>query len=164
MTNRKTKARTGRSAAAPPALSQNAAAIASDLLATEATQITRTLVNKAIDGDLTALRLCVERLVPISRERALPVCIPAPEDALQITIALKAVFTGLSAGQITPGEAHKLAAILENQRKAIETLDIEDRLIALESAPPKKVDSSHIPKDLSTLPRDFGLEDPDTNE
>ena len=169
MTKKRTKPTRGRSAgpshAPAPAATPASTNLATDFLARKAFQITRRLVRGAVRGNMKALRLCIERLVPMSRERALPVRIPAPEDALQITIALQAVFAGLGTGQITPGEAQKLAAILENQRKAIETCDLEDRLIALESAPPKaKDDSSHIPDDLSTLPRDLKPQDSNPDE
>ena len=137
-------------------------ALATSLLATEAVKITRALVHKALAGNMRALRLCIERLVPISRERALPVRIPAPQDALQITIALKAVFDGLGSGKLTPGEAQKLAAILENQRKAIETGDLEERLQALESGPPPS--PHNVPDDLSNFPRDLEPDDPDEQD
>jgi hypothetical protein len=75
---------------------------------------------------MKALRLCIERLIPMSHERPLPVRIPAAQDAPQITIALQAVFDGLGAGQLTPGEAQKLAGLLETQRKAIEIAGLED--------------------------------------
>ena len=92
----------------------------------------RALVRKAAAGNLKALRLCVERLVPPTRERALPIHIPAASSAVEITLALQAIFRALGDGQLTPGEAHKLAAILENQRKAIETAELEQRIAALE--------------------------------
>ena len=92
----------------------------------------RALIRKAVTGNLRALRLCVERLVPPTRERALPIDIPAASSAVEITLALQAIFRALGDGQLTPGEAHKLAAILENQRKAIETAELEQRIAALE--------------------------------
>ena len=120
-----------------PPLAGDGGALAASHLQAEAKNITRALVRKATAGrgNIKALRLCIERLVPLTRERALPVNIPPAQDALQITIALKAVFESLGAGQLTSGEAQKLTAILENQRKAIETYDLEERLLALESAP-----------------------------
>ena len=81
---------------------------------------------------MTALRLCVERLIPVTRERAPAVRIPAVTSALGITLALKAIFTAIGNGSLTAGEAQKLAAILEQQRKAIETAEIEERIKALE--------------------------------
>jgi hypothetical protein len=140
MTKRKTKPTRGRSAGSLHTVESHSAeslregsAVASNVLATHAVQITRALVTKATAGNMNALRLCIERLVPLSRERVLPVKIPAAQDALQITVALQAVFDGLGAGHLTAGEAQKLAALLENQRKAIETSDLEERLQALES-------------------------------
>jgi hypothetical protein len=136
---------------------RDGSAAASNLLAAEAVHITRALVLKAIDGNMKALRLCIERLVPLSRERALPVKIPAAQDALQITLALQAVFDGLGAGYLTAGEAQKLAALLENQRKAIETSDLEERLRALESGSPRDIDEDRaaafddLPRQLDPL-------------
>jgi hypothetical protein len=37
-------------------------------------------------------------------------------------------------GSITPGEGQTLAALMEAQRKSVETLDLENRLAALEAA------------------------------
>jgi hypothetical protein len=162
MTKRQTKPKPGRSAGPldstashsaevhsaglhSAAYHRDGAAEASNLLALEAKEITRTLVRRAIDGNMKALRLCIERLVPFSRERVLPVKIPAAQDALQITIALQAVFEGLGAGYLTAGEAQKLAALLENQRKAIETNDLEARLQALESVPAGSRDANPDP-------------------
>src|SRR5438132_9904307 len=50
-----------------------------------------------------------ERLIPIPRERALGIKIPAAENAVQITIALEAVLQALGDGQLTASEAQKLA-------------------------------------------------------
>ena len=155
MTKRKNKFKPRRSAKSQPAATtlrcaetlRDGTAIASNLLATEAAEITRALVRKAIAGNMKALRLCIERLVPFSRERALPVKIPAAQDALQITVALQAVFDGLRAGRLTASEAQKLAGLLENQRKAIETSDLEERLQALESSPPRREDKLTMPPD-----------------
>lgn len=160
MTKRKAKPRPGRPAASPPSSQslREATAIAGELLATEATLVTRALVHKAIAGNMHALRLCIERLVPLVRERALPIKIPAAHDALQITIALQAVFDGLGAGHLTAGEAQKLAALLENQRKAIETGDLEARLEALEAGPQADTQADDPYQDL---PREIKSHEPD---
>src|SRR5438128_2238702 len=93
---------------------------AQELLQLESEHVMKALIKKALRGNVTALRLCVERLIPIPRERALGIKIPAAENAVQITIALEAVLQALGDGQLTASEAQKLAHILENQRKAIE--------------------------------------------
>ncbi len=102
-------------------------------LALDSKELMKAVMRKALAGNVTALRLCVERLLPIARERTVPVQIPRAESALQITSALAAVFDAVTSGQLTPSEAQRLAAILENQRRAIETAVFEERIAALES-------------------------------
>ncbi|SRR6266404_50488 len=117
------------------------------LLDDDGIQLMRELIRKAVAGNITALRLCIERRIPVHRERALPVRIPAAQTAVQITRALGAVLNALSEGQLTPGEAQKLAAILESQRKAIETGEFEERLNHIEEETRKR-----RPANLDTIP------------
>ncbi len=43
----------------------------------------------------------------------------------------------VAAGEITPDEGQAVAAVLETQRRAIETSQLEQRLAALEARQPK---------------------------
>ncbi|MEC5322767.1 hypothetical protein [Aurantimonas sp. A3-2-R12] len=51
-----------------------------------------------------------------------------------VTTALSCIAKAAASGQIAPSEAQSLAAIVEAQRKAIETGEILERLEALEKA------------------------------
>jgi hypothetical protein len=47
--------------------------------------------------------------------------------------ALGALVASVAAGDLTPDEGQAIAAVLETQRRAVETADIEQRLSALEA-------------------------------
>lgn len=174
MPKKRTKPSRGRSAGPSHASTPNntpaavhvGGDIATNFMAGKALQIARRLVKQAWRGNMKAQRLCIERLVPMSRERPLPLQIPAPQDAQQITVALEAVFAGLGTGQITPSEAEKLAAILEYRRNAIETHDLEARLLALETPPPPPPPPKRddLPDDLGQCRRDIEKKDPETDD
>jgi hypothetical protein len=96
--------------------------------------ITRKTIRVAKAGNETALRLCLERLIPPRKER--PVRLKLPEDvsnAEGVSNALAAVLASVAQGEITIGEAVQLASLLEMQRKTIETQEFERRLGEIEN-------------------------------
>ena len=58
--------------------------------------------------------------------------LPPVTTAAEVLDALGAVIEATAKGEVTPDEAATVAGILEAKRKAIETVDIERRVAALE--------------------------------
>jgi hypothetical protein len=102
--------------------------VAAALLAGEADGLTRKAVEFGPAGGQTAMRLCLEGLLPRSRERAVKLAMPPIESAADIAAAMKAVTAALAGGQITPGEGGKIVAMVDTFVRAIETSDFERRL------------------------------------
>ena len=84
-------------------------------------------------GDPMALRLCLERMLPPCRERAVKFALPPIESPADIAAAMKAVTAALAEGTITPGEAGRIAAMVDTFIQAIETSDFERRLQSVEA-------------------------------
>ena len=60
-----------------PVGSRNAATLAAEaLLAGESEALTRKAIELALDGDATALRLCIERIVPKRNDRPIQFALP----------------------------------------------------------------------------------------
>jgi hypothetical protein len=78
------------------------------------------------------MRLCIERILPPCRERSVKFALPPIESAADIAAAMKAVTAALAAGVITPGEAERIAAVVDTFVRAIETSDFERRLKIVE--------------------------------
>ena len=106
---------------------------AAALLAGGAEALTRKAVELALVGDPTALRLCVERILPPCRERTVKFILPPIESAADIAPAMKAVTSALAGGMITPGAAATIAAVVDTFVRAIETRDFERRLQLVEA-------------------------------
>jgi hypothetical protein len=106
---------------------------AAALLAGEAEALTRKAVELALEGDPTALRLCIERVLPQCRERAVKFALPPIESAADIAPAMKAVTSALAGGVITPAEAATIAAVVDTFVRAIETSDFDRRLKIMEA-------------------------------
>ncbi len=84
----------------PPGARNRASLAAEALLAGEAEALTRKAVELALGGDLVALRLCLERVLPPARERPLRVDLPL-ERATDADAAMQAVVAALRAGELT---------------------------------------------------------------
>jgi hypothetical protein len=91
------------------------------LLAGESEALTRKAVELALSGDPTALRLCIERILPPCRERVVKFALPPIESAADISVAMNAVTSALAGGTITPGEAATIAAVVHTFARAIDT-------------------------------------------
>jgi hypothetical protein len=117
-----------------PTGSRNSATIALQaLLDGEGEAITRKAISMALEGDTTAMRLVIERLIPPTRERRVSLTLPAVTTAADVTGAIGAVLEAVASGELAPGEGQQLAALLEAQRKSIETVQLEARVAELEA-------------------------------
>ena len=105
-----------------------------ELLDGEAEVITRKAIEKAKDGDMAAIRLCLERILPTIKSRPIEIDLPPVETAEDITAAQGAVIAAMARGEITPDDASTVAGVLEAKRRAIETVELEKRLDILEKA------------------------------
>ncbi len=115
--------------------SRHKASIAVDaLLDGDAEALTRKAIDLALAGDTVALRLCMERICPPRRDRTVKLKmarLQAPQDVLQ---AIATVVDAVGRSAITPSEGQALASLIEVQRKAIELVEMEQRLAAVEQS------------------------------
>ena len=98
--------------------------------------IVRAVIAAAKNGDPTAMRLCVERLVPLRKGRPVVFDLPAVETAADVANALGAIAGAMAAGELTADEAGAVAGVIEAKRRAIETVEHEERIRKLEERRP----------------------------
>jgi hypothetical protein len=116
-----------------PQGSRNKVTLAMDaLLDGEAENLTRKAMELALGGDITALRLCLDRLCPPRKDRPISMEMPEIKGAKDILLASGVVVAAVASGEITPTEGQALAGVIEAHRRAIETEEIDKRLTALE--------------------------------
>ena len=107
--------------------------LALDQIADDAGEaILKTMVEAAKGGDMRAAELVLQRIWPARKSRPIALTLPAIQSASDVVAAVGAVADAVGAGDITPDEGQAVASILEAKRKAIETVDLEARLSALE--------------------------------
>jgi hypothetical protein len=125
------KGRSGNPAGRQTGSRNKATLAAATLLAGESEALTRKAVEMALAGDPTAMRLCMERVLPPCRERTVKFRLPPIEAARtgetsgpssrDVSRSMNAVTLALAEGEITPGEAETIAGVVDTFVRAIET-------------------------------------------
>ena len=127
------KGRSGNPAGRQPG-SRNQVTIAADvLLEGEAEALTRRAIELALEGDTTALKLCLERILPQRRSRRVIFDLPPIDRIEDLGKAIGSVLQEAASGHLFLDEAAALIGMMEARRKALETIDLEQRLQALEA-------------------------------
>ncbi len=102
-------------------------------LAEHGDELLDVVLAKAAEGDMSALKLCLERLCPAMKELPLPAVklpdIETPEDLPKATGTL---LQAASSGAMTPSALASLSAALKVHVDAIQTADLAKRVQALE--------------------------------
>lgn len=128
------KGQSGNPAGKRPGTRHKATQAVQALLDGEAEALTRKAVDLALAGDTTALRLCLERLCPPAREKAISPGLSLPDKltAENLPEALEMIVRAVVAGDLLPGEGQVLTGMLNGLGKALELSELEKRVAALE--------------------------------
>jgi hypothetical protein len=89
-------------------------------------------VEKALQGDSPMLRALVSMLVPPRRERTVEFELPKIESAADALKASSAVIAACAAGELSPHEAGQIMELISTHVRAIEAVELEVRVAALE--------------------------------
>jgi hypothetical protein len=75
----------------------------------------------------------MERIVPAVKSRAIKIDLPTVDTMTDVLKAQSVAIQAMAAGDITPDEAATIAGVLDAKRRAIETVELEKRIAALET-------------------------------
>ena len=122
----------GNPAGKKPGTRHKATQLAEILLDGQTEKLVNKCVEMAIDGDSTAMRICMDRLIPPRKSRPITIQLPDTKTAVGVADAQSTVVKTVAEGEITIEDGQALSSILEARRKALETQDHEVRLNKLE--------------------------------
>ena len=133
-TGRYDKGISGNPAGRPPGSRNKATLLMEGLLERESEQLIRKAIKLALGGDTTALRLCMDRILPPCQDRPIHLNLQPIDDVQQVSSAMSTVVEAIGEGRITPSEGETLANILDVQKSVLSTGDLERRVEQLEQA------------------------------
>jgi uncharacterized protein DUF5681 len=126
------KGQSGNPAGRPPGARNRATMIVEQLFDDEAADLTRTAITQALQGDAAALRICMDRIAPLRRERTIELDLPPLATASDAANALAMVAAAVARGELTPGEAAGLLKVIDGYTHALEVVTLEQRVANLE--------------------------------
>jgi hypothetical protein len=133
------KGQSGNPAGRPRGSRNKATLRMQELLEQEAEQLVDKVVKMALAGNIAAIRLCLDRLVPMRRNELLLYQMPSMQKAADAVSAMARITSAAVAGDVTPDEAAKLAKVISHYVNTLEATDFEDRLSQLERADLKRI-------------------------
>lgn len=104
---------------------------ARELFAQHRDELVGIAIKKALDGDLTALRLCLERICPPIRAADAPVNLGAFPPSL--AEKSERVLQFLAAGKLSPDTAAAIMAAIAQHARIKEVSELEQRIAVLEA-------------------------------
>lgn len=110
-----------------------------NILQAEAGDVARVVLEAAKNGDLTAAKLVLDKLIPSSKESPIDVGaldLPSPVTPENAGQAMGIVLDAVASGSITPGQGVALAGLLEKAAK----IDRPDLRVEIQSGQPCALD------------------------
>lgn len=115
-----------------PAGSRNKRAIFQEVLEVDGEAIIEKIKGQALKANATAMRLCMERLLPVAQASNAQFWMPRVETTESLKEATAAAAEAVADGLLSPQEGEAVARIVESQRRNIETVELEGRVKSLE--------------------------------
>jgi hypothetical protein len=108
--------------------------LAENLFEGDADALVRKLIDVAKEGDVRALRLCIERICPKQRDRTVAIELPPMTTAADAIAGMGAIMEAIGAGDLGADEAAKLSSVVTGFTQTITTAQLEKRLDDIEKA------------------------------
>jgi hypothetical protein len=102
------------------------------LLDGQATALTQKAIDLALTGDMAALRLCLDRILPPRKDRPVTFTLPPINGAQDAATTVSALLAAVASGELTPADAGEISKLIEAYVKAFETAELAERLERLE--------------------------------
>jgi len=126
------KGESGNPTGRPRGVLNQATLLAQELLAARVESIAGKLIELAEGGDMRAIRVCMERLMPVIKDQPIAVELPPIEKPADSVAAAAAIAAAVAAGELTATEADKLAKVVEVYVRALDSKGFDERLGKLE--------------------------------
>jgi F0F1-type ATP synthase gamma subunit len=115
------KGESGNPSGRPRGALNRATVLAQELLAARVEGIAAKLIELAEGGDMRAIRVCMERLMPVIKHQPIAVELPPIEKPADSVEAAASIAAAVAAGELTATEAAELAKVIDTYVGALAT-------------------------------------------
>jgi Family of unknown function (DUF5681) len=128
------KGESGNPAGRPRGARNRTTVLLENVLAEDGEAIARKAIELAKAGEIAALRMCLDRLVPVRKDEPVVFDLPPLETAADSVTAAARIVAAVADGDLTPSEAMDVAKVIDVYVGALATKGFEGCLAKLESA------------------------------
>jgi len=126
------RGQSGNPSGRPRGALNRATVLAQELLAARVERIAGKLIELAEGGDMRAIRVCMDRLMPAIKHQPIAVELPPIENAADSVEAVASIAAAVAAGELTATEAAELAKVVDVYVRALDGKGFDERLSKLE--------------------------------
>ena len=126
------KGQSGNPAGRRPGSRNKQTIAAEKLFAEDSEELIRVAIKLAKEGDIAALRLCLDRICAPQRHRPVSFDLPQLAMAADAVGAMSALVEGIAAGELSAPEAAGLAKVIQGFAQALTTADHDKRIASVE--------------------------------
>jgi len=127
------KGQSGNPKGRPKGARNRLAVTVDELMQADATKIVEVALDKAKSGDATFVRMVLDRIIPLVKDRPVTFDLPGIDSAQDAAVAVGAVLRAVADGDLTPIEAAEVSKIVSTYVTALEASDLEQRIAKLEA-------------------------------
>ncbi|MET0117768.1 MAG: DUF5681 domain-containing protein [Sedimenticola sp.] len=102
------------------------------MLQPHASELVEKVVSMALEGDTTALKMCIDRLIPPIRSRDSSIVLDDLKADAKLTEQGEKIIVAMASGKISPMEASTMMKTVSDQARVVEVEELEKRITALE--------------------------------
>jgi hypothetical protein len=106
--------------------------LAEQLVDGAAEDVVNKIIEHAMHGEPNALKLLMERILPVRKERPTPFQLPPVQTAKDLPVAMASIAQAVADGDLTISEAAEASRLFESYARAVEVTEIISRIDALE--------------------------------
>jgi hypothetical protein len=113
---------------------RNATTVAMEaLLDGQAEALTQKAIDLALAGDITALRLCLDRVLPARKDRPVTFAMPSIQSPQDAASTILAILTAVATGELTPSDASEIAKLIAVYTESVKMGENAERLARIEN-------------------------------
>lgn len=126
------KGRSGNPKGKAKGTKNRATLAAEQLLHCDLANICRKLIEEALTGNMQAIKLVLDRVLPPKRDRAIDIKLPKLQSTDDAVKAMSLIIDAVGNGHVTPGEGEAISRVVDTFVRAVQAHDIEKRVSLLE--------------------------------
>jgi hypothetical protein len=116
----------------PPGSKNKVTRMAEQLVEGQAEHLIGRALALAHDGDVSCLRMLLDRVWPLRKGQPISFEMPRIGDSTDLVAAVASVWNAIADGRITPDEANALSLLAERSMQIVQMHDVAKRLDELE--------------------------------